>query len=101
MEVRLLSASFGKFVGAVRIYHYVGPEEVFASSAHLSTGEQIRDLWEFVAWFQKRREEMDSGLIWVDASGRFYLAPRRSEHVSCARGGPVRAAGEMAPLSHA
>jgi len=56
-----------------------------------------RDL---LAWVMARREEADGeGLIpatyVVDADGRLWLAARRSEHVACAMGGPVRAAGEL------
>lgn len=44
---------------------------------------------------QTAGELAESFTFVVDASGNLRLAPRRSEHVVCAGGGPVHSAGEV------
>jgi hypothetical protein len=44
---------------------------------------------------QEPRERAEPLTYIVDVASVLWLAPRRSEHVACARGGEVLAAGEM------
>jgi hypothetical protein len=59
---------------------------------------------DIVAWLNANLEDADpTGIVFatytVDAQGRLQIAPRRTEHVACASGGPVTAAGELALAS--
>ena len=66
----------------------------------LRLGTPIRSGDDLSAWIASRSSdaEPDGSLIatfTVDVGGTLLLAPRRSEHVACAGGGPVLSAGEM------
>nr|WP_222109895.1 TFIIB-type zinc ribbon-containing protein [Streptomyces cupreus] len=62
-----------------------------------SGGCRIGSASDFVAWVGERSAvELDEPFTFVvDADGVLLLAPRRSEHVACAGGGPVLSAGEI------
>jgi hypothetical protein len=84
------------------LYPYVGPEEIRARAmreGHLEGGQAIGSVAELADWLRRTQEEDSEGLIAVtyvvDEHGRLRVADRRSEHVRCAEGGPVLAAGEM------
>jgi hypothetical protein len=55
----------------------------------------MADLDAFLAATEPR-DRADPFTYVVDVAGVLRLAPRRSEHVACAAGGPVLAAGEIA-----
>ncbi len=77
----------------MRRYHYVGPEELRQSAA--PGGAVIVDAGGLDAWLRQHPEGRSEGATFVgDLEGRLRLAPRRSEHVVCAGGAPVLAAGE-------
>ena len=86
---------------AVRQYQYVGPADIRDSAlASSPTGTPIRSVDDLSDWIASRSSdtEPDGGLIatfTVDADYTLLLAPRRSEHVACADGGPVLSAGEI------
>ncbi|WP_203898654.1 hypothetical protein [Virgisporangium aliadipatigenens] len=72
----------------VRTYRYVGPPDVHAVAANVTVLREAGDL-DGVAG-----EEAFTFV--VDLDGLLRIAPRRSEHVACAGGRDVRAAGEVA-----
>jgi hypothetical protein len=80
-----------------RLYRYVGAETGWNAVGVRPGGTPVTsqaDLAEFLA-----RHEQDAGepfTFVVDRHGILLLAPRRSEHVACAGGQPVLAAGEIA-----
>ena len=82
-------------------YQYVGPADIRDSAlASSPLGTPIHSVDDLSAWIVSRSSdtEPDGSLIatfTVDVSGTLLLAPRRSEHVACAGGGPVLSAGEI------
>ncbi|MEM7477794.1 MAG: hypothetical protein AAF483_22635 [Planctomycetota bacterium] len=84
-----------------RQYQYVGPPDIRDSAlASSPVGTPIRCVDNLSAWIVSRSSdtEADGSLIFtftVDVGGTLWLAPRRSEHVACAGGGPVLSAGEI------
>jgi len=84
----------------MRFYGYVGPEEI-RRKAKGAAGAAIATPAALLEWLRATGQQPDeSGLTTVtfvvDEVGRLRVADRRSEHVACAGGGRVRAAGEMA-----
>lgn len=79
-------------------YRYVGPDEIRAAVRPDSEGRVIRSTADLAAWVTERGEaEAEEPYTYVvGLDGLLRLAPRRSEHVACAGGHPVLAAGEMA-----
>ena len=81
----------------MRLYHYVGPDEIRARVAPI--GSAISSLAELRAWVTANAADAEEGVVpatyTVLADGTLRIAPRRSEHVACAGGGPVLAAGEL------
>lgn len=85
-----------------RLYRYVGADAVRDAVGMGGGGTPIistADLSEFLA-----RHQQDAGepfTFVVDRHGVLLLAPRRSEHVACAGGQPVLAAGEIGFVAQA
>lgn len=79
-------------------YRYVGPDEIRAAVRPDSEGRVIRSTADLAAWVTERgeAEAAEPYTYIVGLDGLLRLAPRRSEHVACAGGHPVLAAGEMA-----
>src|SRR5947199_377782 len=75
-----------------RLYEYVGPEEIRARAASGPGSALIRSCADLLRWFEGERAALT---FVVDAAGELRVADRHSEHVACAGGGPVRAAGEL------
>lgn len=90
-----------------RLYPYVGPQEIAAAVASIAPGTPLRTPDDVRAWTQDSRDDFDRTrrlivTFVVDADGALRVADRRSEHVACAGGEPVLAAGEMTlRMSHA
>lgn len=77
-------------------YSYVGPEEIRRSVAIFPAGARIASVADAEAWLQAHPDGFTEGATYVvDLQGRLRLAPRRSEHVACAGGEEVLAAGEI------
>ncbi|MFD3379672.1 MULTISPECIES: DUF5959 family protein [unclassified Streptomyces] len=78
-------------------YAYVGPEDIRKAVRPGGGGARIRTPDELDAFLSARpADELAEPFTFVvDASMTLRLAPRRSEHVACADGKPVRAAGEL------
>ncbi|MFD0124648.1 hypothetical protein [Streptomyces virginiae] len=81
-----------------RNYRYVGPAELRALVRPEGEGRRIRSAEDLEDWASGRAaaELSEPVTFVVDGAGVLRLAPRRSEHVVCAGGGPVLSAGEMA-----
>jgi hypothetical protein len=81
------------------LYQYVGPPEIAERARSAPGGRHICSPDKVGGWICETQQESRSGLVIVtfviDAEGRLLIADRRSEHVACAGGGPVRSAGEM------
>lgn len=83
----------------IKLYLYVGPPELLALAAD-GRPHRVDSLEDLQIWVDRNRNEVDrEGYVpatyVIAESGSLYLADRRSEHVVCARGGRVRAAGEI------
>ncbi|MCI3275214.1 hypothetical protein [Streptomyces cylindrosporus] len=80
-----------------RSYGYVGPAELRATVREVSEGHTIRSAADLEAWVTGRDadEALEPFTYVVGLDGFLRLAPRRSEHVACAGGRRVLAAGEM------
>jgi hypothetical protein len=83
-------------VGAGRAYRYVGPDDVRAATRFVAA-ERIDSADSFTRWIGSRNLKSRDGpfTFIVDLDGDLWLAPRESEHVACARGRAVLAAGEI------
>jgi hypothetical protein len=85
----------------VRLYRYVGPEEIRERLAQTGAqGAEITTYAELVVWLRDAGQQPDaSGLVVltfiIDAAGVLWVADRHTEHVACAGGQPVRSAGEL------
>ncbi|AKJ03031.1 hypothetical protein ATI61_113217 [Archangium gephyra] len=77
-------------------YTYVGPEEIRRSVASFPAGTPITSRSDLETWLAANPDALAEGATYVvDLQGRLRLAPRRSEHVACAGGEEVLAAGEL------
>jgi hypothetical protein len=81
-----------------RAYPYVGPADIKAMVAGSPAGTAVSDLDALAGWHASQpsdeRDEPFTYVIGLDEVLR--VAPRRSEHVACAGGTSVLAAGEIA-----
>ena len=80
-----------------RLFSYVGPAEITDLVLLGAGGQCIPSASEFGAWVSARtaQELAEPFTFVVDVAGVLRLAPRRSEHVVCAGGEAVLAAGEV------
>ncbi|MEV7520499.1 hypothetical protein [Streptomyces sp. NPDC091371] len=80
-----------------RNYRYVGPAELRRLVRPGAAGRSIRSAADLDGWVseQARGDLAEPFTFVVDPAGVLRLAARRSEHVACADGGTVLAAGEM------
>lgn len=83
-----------------REYQYVGPPEIRHLARTRPPGVRISSMQALHDWLcsQPRERVRDGTLVAtfaVNLRGELLLAPRRSEHVACASGGPVLSAGEI------
>lgn len=83
-----------------RLYKYVGPDDVRLSVANCPTGFHIKSVNDLKNWInQTIQKQSRSGVIpttfVVAKEGYLRLAERHCEHIACAGGEEVLAAGEM------
>lgn len=88
----------------VKLYQYVGSDELRVAVTSTSVGLGINSGAELEAWTRQTHQQPDAtGLIVatfvVDEAGVFRIADRHTEHTACAGGRPVRSAGEVAFFS--
>jgi hypothetical protein len=79
----------------VRRFKYVGPAEIRAAAIGAAPGRPIRSPADLSAWSSAEPEPDQPVTYVVSLDGVLLLAPRRSEHVACAGGSAVLAAGEI------
>ena len=83
-----------------RKYHYVGPHEIGEAARKQPSGTRILSLGDLHTWLATAdTDRMVDGTsiatFVISLNNELLLAPRRSEHVACASGGPVLSAGEI------
>ncbi len=83
-----------------RADHDVGPDHLRLRAAAAPGGRLIASADDLGRWVEENRSAATpDGLVpatfGIDSGGLLRLADRRSEHVACGAGGPVRSAGEM------
>ena len=80
-------------------YGYVGPEAIRAAAASSPPGTALGSRADAVAWLAGHRTDRGPdgtpATFVVTLDGALRVASRRSEHVACAGGGDVLAAGEI------
>ncbi|MFE6547275.1 hypothetical protein ACFVHS_02550 [Streptomyces sp. NPDC057746] len=76
----------------------MGPVDLRTGLQPGGTGRRIGSAADFDAWVAERSaaDPAEPFTFVVGTDGVLRLAPRRSEHVACAGGGPVLSAGEIA-----
>jgi len=80
----------------MQAFTYVGPEEIRVRSCTAPSGTPILSRPEIVAWLRSQDADEDGWATYVvNVRGSLVVAPRRSEHVACAGGEAVLAAGEV------
>jgi hypothetical protein len=78
------------------LYRYVGPDAVRTRAMGEPTGAAIRSHADITELARTEHTFSSEGATFVvDEARTLLLAPRRSEHVACASGRPVLAAGEL------
>ena len=76
------------------LYKYVGPPELRANPM-LTERFLIATPTNALRWAQQQPHKEWIATFVIDEQSRLWLANRRSEHIACARGGQVQAAGEL------
>ena len=84
----------------VKLYHYVGPEDIRTRAAGDEPGFKIESIGDLENWLRRTSQRPNpegqfAVTFVVDDKGFLRVADRGSEHVACAGGGPVQSAGEM------
>lgn len=84
----------------MRTYGYVGPADIKARSAGQPAGRVIRTTADVSAWIRESHQAVGAGgtvpaTFIIDSGQQLLVADRHSEHVACAGGGDVLAAGEI------
>ena len=85
-----------------RYYSYVGPENILRrpSSAEGPPRVRVDKARDVIDWFMSRKRSLTKServvvTFVVDVDGALWISDRETEHVLCAGGGDVRAAGEI------
>jgi hypothetical protein len=84
----------------MRLYRYVGPKRIAERVDPAALGVPIRSPQDVLRWAKEAGQKAGAdGLVIatfvIDEAGLLRVADRRSEHVACAGGRPVRSAGEI------
>jgi hypothetical protein len=84
----------------MRIYRYIGPSEIRDRVVSAGGGRRIRqredlEAWVREAWQPPEPDGTTPATFVLDASGALRLSERGTEHVMCAEGADVLAAGEL------
>lgn len=82
-----------------REFEYVGPTQIRDDAKGAPAGVSIAGREAVLAWLADPETGNADDDGWatyvVDVLGKLVIAPRRTEHVACAKGGAVLAAGEI------
>jgi len=79
----------------MRAYRYVGSEEIARHAQAAIERVQPTSAADIRAWATRMKRSALECTYVVDAGGKLWLSDRRTEHVTCARGGEVLGAGEV------
>ena len=81
----------------MHLLHYVGPPEIGEQAKHQPAGQIISHASDAVhdPIASAIRDENGWATYVITVDGALRVAPRRTEHVACAAGGPVLTAGEV------
>lgn len=84
----------------LREYQYVGPSDIAEAAKSQPSGTCISSVDQLSDWLATATTERTPHHCWIatftiSVDGFLRIAPRRSEHVACASGGPVLSAGEI------
>jgi hypothetical protein len=87
-------------MSSIRLYPYVGPPAIAARAGNAPSGFPIASPADLLRWLREAGQTPPRvvATFVIDSSGRLLLADRHSEHVACAGGQAVQAAGEMTLL---
>ncbi len=82
------------------MYWYVGPMKIAERARSAPAGVRIESPEHVLRWIRQTSQDVDAAgnvvaTFVIDEAGWLRIADRRSEHVACAGGRPVRSAGEM------
>jgi hypothetical protein len=82
------------------LYRYVGPKKIAERALSAPAGFQVESPEDVRRWVRQTGQDVDAAgnvvaTFVIDEAGCLRIADRRSEHVACAGGRPVRSAGEM------
>lgn len=82
------------------IYRYVGPKKIAERTPPGARGVRVESPEAVRRWLRETDQELNAArsviaTFIIDEFGWLRIADRRSEHVACAGGRPVRSAGEM------
>jgi hypothetical protein len=82
------------------MYRYVGPRKIAERAPSVPAGARVESPEDVRRWIQQTGQDVDVAgnvvaTFVIDEAGCLRIADRRSEHVVCAGGRPVRSAGEM------
>ncbi|HEY1082682.1 MAG TPA: hypothetical protein VGE29_10490 [Prosthecobacter sp.] len=83
-----------------RLYAYVGPADIKRDARQDRSCMHVTHSDLLLPWMQPflprgRRDGSVIATFVIDSAGRLWIADRHSEHVACAAGTPVQAAGEI------
>lgn len=82
------------------LYRYVGPKKIAERALSAPAGIRVESPEDVRRWVRQTGQDEDAAgnvvaTFIIDEAGWPHIADRRSEHVACAGGRPVRSAGEM------
>jgi hypothetical protein len=82
------------------LYRYVGPKKIAERVRSAPPGTRVASPEDVRRWIRQTDQDVDAAgnvvaTFIIDEDGWLRIADRRSEHVACAGGSPVRSAGEM------
>jgi hypothetical protein len=83
-----------------RVYHYIGARELQQVLNQPSDRAPVLQPGDVLTWIEETQQEIEHdrsviATFIIDTTGQLWIADRRSEHVLCAAGQPVLAAGEI------
>jgi hypothetical protein len=81
-------------------YRYIGPKKIGARAPAAPAGIRVESPEDVLRWVRQTGQESTpaknvTATFVIDETGSLRIADRRSEHVACAGGQPVKSAGEM------
>jgi len=82
------------------LYRYVGPKKIAECAPAAPAGVRVESPEDVRRWIRQTRQDVDAAgnvvaTFVIDEAGWLRIADRRSEHLACAGGKPVRSAGEI------